>query len=114
MPDAAPKEVQAPPETSTQEAPHERERSTIVFPYLNLDVAVEIVKGVHATGGQQAQMDALAGHLNESANGGAFRTKIVTAKIFGLVKYSTGTVTLTPLGSRITDPDQEKAARAEA
>lgn len=107
-------EMRASPAAPANVAPQERERSTIVFPYLNLDVAVEIVKGVHATGGQQAQMDALAGHLKESANGGAFRTKIVTAKIFGLVKYSTGTVTLTPLGSRITDPDQEKAARAEA
>jgi hypothetical protein len=90
----------------------ERERSTIVFPYLAL--AVEIVRAVHETGGQQSQMDIVAAHLNEAANGGGFRTKIVTAKIFGLVKYTTGIISLTQLGSRITDPDQEKAARAEA
>lgn len=104
-------------EQSLGEAPaptQERERSTISFPYLSLDVAVEIVKAVHATGGQQSQMDQVAAHLNEAASGGAFRTKIVTARIFGLIKYSTGSVSLTSLGSRITDPDQEKAARADA
>jgi len=99
---------------AAQDATQERERSTIVFPYLSLDVAVEIAKGVHSTGGQQSQMDQLAAYLNESANGGSFRTKIVTARIFGLVKYSTGTVSLTSLGSRLTDPDQEKVAKAEA
>ncbi|MHB1937520.1 MAG: hypothetical protein ACYCOR_13160 [Acidobacteriaceae bacterium] len=104
--------VHAPTEVSAQEAT--RERSTIAFPYLSLDIAVEIVKAVHATGGQQSQMDQVAAQMNESANGGAFRTKVVTARIFGLVKYSTGTITLTPLGSRVTDPDQEKIAKADA
>lgn len=112
MTEAAKHEEQVPAEVAG--SVQERERSTIVFPYLSLDVAVEIVKAVHATGGQQSQMDQVAAHLDESPNGGAFRMKIVTSRIFGLVKYSTGTVSLTPLGSRITDPDQEKAAKAEA
>jgi hypothetical protein len=96
------------------EGAQERERSTISFPYLSLDVAVEIVKAVNSTGGQQSQMEQVAAHLGESANGGAFRTKVVTARIFGLAKYSAGAITLSPLGSRMTDPDQEKAAKAEA
>lgn len=114
MTEAAKKEEQVPVVPTASDAAQERERSTIVFPYLSLDVAVDIVKAIHATGGQQSQMDQVAAHLGESANGGSFRTKIVTSRIFGLLKYSTGTLSLTPLGSRITDPDQEKAAKAEA
>lgn len=97
-----------------QKALQERERSTISFPYLGLDVAMEIVNAIHATGGQQSQLDQVAAHLGESATSGSFRTKIITTGIFGLARYSTGTVSLTALGSRMTDPGQEKAAKAEA
>jgi hypothetical protein len=92
----------------------ERERSTIEFPYLSLDVAMEIAKAVHGTGGSRAGTDQVAAHLGESATGGAFRNKVATARIFGLAIYANDTVTLTPLGSRLNDPDQVKAAKAEA
>ncbi len=92
----------------------ERDRSTIEFSYLSLDVALEIAKAVHETGGAHATTDLVAAHMKESANGGGFRNKVVTARIFGLVTYSNGTITLTPLGSRSVDPDQAKTAKAEA
>lgn len=112
---AVKQEATASPEGATpQKGAPERERSSISFPYLDLDVAVEIVRAVHATGGQQSQLDQVAAHLGESATGGSFRTKIITTGIFGLARYSTGTISLTALGSRITDPAQEKAAKAEA
>lgn len=99
-----------------QKQDRERERSTIDFAYLGLDVGIEIVRAVHSTGGQQSQIVQAAAYLNEKPNTGAFRNKLATARIFGLATYSiaAGTINLTPLGSRITDPDQEKAARAEA
>jgi hypothetical protein len=92
----------------------ERERSTIEFPYLTLEVATEITKAVHARGGSRAGFDEVAAHIGESAKGSAFRNKVTTARSFGLATYSNGTITLTPLGSRLADPDQEKAAKAEA
>ncbi len=91
-----------------------RERSTIGFPYLDLDDSVEIAKAVHTLGGSACQWDQLAAHFEAAANGGGFRMRLQTAKMFGLLNYDRGMVTLTPLGSRLSDPGQERAARAEA
>jgi len=90
------------------------ERSTISFPYSDLDDAVEIAKGVQAVGGSKCQWDQLAAKLQQSAKGGAFRLRVLGAKIFGLLTYDRGTVMLTPLGMRVCDPGQEKAARADS
>ena len=91
-----------------------RERSTIAFPYLDLDDAVEIAKAVHTVGGSTCQWDQLAAQIGAAANGGGFRMRVQTAKMYGLLTYDRGTVTLQPLGTRICDPEQEKAARAES
>lgn len=102
----------------TQQQPQagegKRERSTIEFPYLALDVAIEIAKGVHEVGGSSCQWDQLGAKLNQSATGGAFRQRVMTAKTFGLVTYSQGTITLAKLGSQLCDPEKESAAKAEA
>lgn len=91
-----------------------RERSTIGFPYLDLDDAVEVAKAVHTVGGSTCQWDQLAAHLQLAATGGGFRMRVLTAKMFGLLNYDRGTVTLSPLGTRVADPQQEAGARAEA
>lgn len=91
-----------------------RERSTIEFPYLDLDAAVEIAQGVHQVSGSSCGWDQLAAHLNQAAKGGGFRMRVMTAKTFGFVTYGQGTVTLTDLGQRLNDPQQEKAAKADS
>ena len=106
-----------PPEEAPNDKPkQQREQSTIDFPYLGLDIAVEVVKAVNATGGQTSRIEQAAAHLNEKPNTGAFRNKLATARTFGLATYSyaAGTVALTPLGLQVADPDQEKKAKAEA
>jgi len=106
---------QEPEEVETTETSEGgRERSTIAFPYLPLDDAVEVAKAVHTVGGQTCQWDQLAAQLQQAANGGGFRMRVQTAKLYGLLTYDRGTVTLTPLGTRICDPEQEKAARVES
>ncbi len=90
-----------------------RERSTIGFPYLDLDDAIEISKGVHNTGGSSCQWDQLAAHLNQAAKGGAFRQRVMNAKVWGYLTYDRGTINLTASGTRVCDPAQEKAARVE-
>lgn len=103
--------------TDTAEAqPATRDRSTIEFPYQSLDEAVLVAKAVHLIGGQSCQIDQLAAQLKQTATGGAFRMRVLTAKGFGLVSSERGTViiNLTPMGSRICDPKQEAMARAEA
>lgn len=100
-----------------QEAPggesSKRERSTIAFPYLDLDDAVEIAKGVHAAGGSSCQWDQLAAQLEQSAKGGAFRQRVMNAKLFGFLTYDRGIVTLTDVGVRVSDSAQEKTGRVE-
>ena len=91
-----------------------RDRSTIAFPYHDLDDAVKTVKGVHKVGGAVCEWDQLAATLGMSAKGGSFRTRMLAAKTFGVLDYSAWTVTLTDLGSRLCDPQQEKAARVQA
>ena len=52
--------------------------------------------------------------MGQTAKGGGFRLRVMTAKTFGFVTYGQGTVTLTDLGQRLNDPQQEKAAKADA
>jgi len=91
-----------------------RERSTVEFPYLDLDAAVEVAQGVHQVGGSSCGWDQLAAQMGQTAKGGGFRLRVMTAKTFGLVTYGQGIVTLTELGKRLNDPQQEKAARADS
>jgi hypothetical protein len=96
------------------ESDGKRELSTIKFPYTDLDDAIEVAKGVHSAGGSGCDWDQLAAELNLKATGGGFRLRVLSAKVFGLLTYEKRSVTLSPLGTRICDPQQEKVARAEA
>lgn len=101
-------------DTQEQGQTHERVRSTVQFPYLALEDAISVAKGVHETGGNSCQVDQLAAHLNLPADASMFRVKMGAARMFGLTSSSQGMVSLTTLGIRICDPAQEQAAKAEA
>lgn len=92
----------------------ERERSTISFPYLDLDDAIEVTKAVHEVGGTGCEWEQLAAKLQMAAKGGGFRMRVLTAKIFGLLSYDKSTVTLSEIGLRVVDAQQEKSARVDA
>jgi hypothetical protein len=92
-----------------------RERSLIEFPYTDLEKTVELARALHATGGQaKIDLTQLAVALNQSANGGTFRSRLSAAKMFGLVSVEHGEVSLTPLGLRIIDESTAGPALAEA
>ena len=90
-----------------------RELSTIAFPYLSLNDGIEIAQAVHQLGGE-GSYEQIAAVIESTPTSSSFRTKISTAKVFGLISTGQGTVSLAQLGSRICDTQQEKAARAEA
>lgn len=91
------------------------ERSTVEFPYTDLDSAAEVVKGVHRAGGNACESDQLAAELALEAKGGGFRLRITGAQMFGLITYERGgRVTLTELGKQMVDPAQERATRVQA
>jgi hypothetical protein len=107
-------ENQAEETVAEPEGKGERERSTIEFPYLDLNDAVEVAQKVHAAGGTSCRIEQLAGELKLQATGGGFRLRLQTARIFGLVAYDRATVTLTITGQKVCDPKQAAAGKAEA
>jgi hypothetical protein len=91
-----------------------RVQSTIEFPYVDEENSVEVATGVHEVGGSGCEWDQLAAHLKQAAQGGGFRQRMICAKQFGLIGYERGKVTLTALGLRVVDPQQQRAAKVEA
>ena len=97
-----------------KQAAQARVQSTIEFPYLDEENAVEIATGVHEVGGSGCDWDQLAAHLKAAAQGGGFRLRMICAKQFGFVMYDKGKIALTSLGLRVVDPQQQRAAKVEA
>jgi hypothetical protein len=92
-----------------------REQSSILFPYLDLDTAIEVARAVYNRSGHSAcELHELAAEMKQVVSG-AFRLKTGTARIFGLTnKEGRGGIQVSELGLRILDPDTERAARIEA
>lgn len=91
------------------------DRSTIAFPYLDLDTGVEVARAVYSRAGRSAcDLDELAAEMNQTMSG-AFRLKTGTARTFDLVeKEGRNSIKLTTVGQRIVTPDDERAARVDA
>lgn len=99
------------------EAPVEktrRDRSTIEFPYTDLENTVAMVLVLVDKGGGNCDDNQLASWLNQSVGGGSFRARMSAAKLFGLIDNQGRFVTATDLGRRIADAEEGRAARVEA
>lgn len=92
----------------------QRQRSTIVFPYGDLNNAVEVAKTLADHGGL-GTMDQIAAWLkHENVDSGTFRVKLAAGRIFGVAEVRDENVSLTDLGNQIVRPDSEARARAYA
>ncbi|NHK27440.1 hypothetical protein FF098_005945 [Parvularcula flava] len=91
-----------------------RARSTISFPYNDLDSATEVARAIFSTGGQSCENEQLAGVLDVSARGGAYRARLSPPRIFGLIEVERGGVRLTQLGMNILDPQKDQKARVDS
>ncbi|MFZ2060677.1 MAG: hypothetical protein WAU82_06680 [Candidatus Binatus sp.] len=91
-----------------------RERSTIAFPYGDLDGAVEVAKALNDHGGMgdQAQLVAWMGH--KTVDSGTFKVKLYSARSFGLITIKESNIALTDLGNEIVRPDSEARSMALA
>lgn len=113
-------ETVAPTTDDAGESSHEMEtrrvhnRSTVAFPYGDLDDAVEIAQAIHRNAGMQCSLDQLAGWMHHTTSSGAFRLKIATARVFGVIEGEREVIRLTALGRRLVDPQQAAVARADA
>lgn len=100
----------------TAQEPETRGRSTVDFPYFDLESAVEIGKSVGDLGGISCDTASLAAKLTMAPDGGGFRMRLGAAKTFGIINYGRGTgqIELTEIGRALGDPLTERKARFDA
>jgi hypothetical protein len=92
-----------------------RERSKIDFPYSDLESVLEVARILNNnTGGAPAEDIQLAAWMNQSASGGTFRSRLSSARLFGLIEILQGRISLTSLGREILDDAKFKGAMVEA
>lgn len=93
-----------------------RQRSTIAFPYMGLNDAVEVANAIHANVGMgECSLDQLAAWLGQSGKSSGLRVQLSAARTFGVIEAEAGDrFRLSALGRRIVDPNQARRARAEA
>lgn len=107
-------QIKAEEEPIAESETAKRERSTIQFPYNDLDDAIAIAHAIHQNAGTSCTIDQLAAYTHQSMTSGAFRLRLGNAAMFGITINERGQVTLTELGRRIADPEHEAGARADA
>lgn len=91
-------------------------RSTISFPYFDLDEAMRIAKAIgESVGKGECTDDQLAAWLNLSSRSSGFRSRISAARMFGLIEPGkTNDHRLTDLGFKATDETRQRVAKADA
>jgi hypothetical protein len=101
-------------DSSAEEPTRLRERSTIRFPYNDLNDAITVARTLHDQRGGQCSSDELAAELGHTVTSGRFRIRLAGTQLYGLISLSRQRVVLTRLGGRIIDPRTEAEARVEA
>jgi hypothetical protein len=91
-----------------------RERSTIRFPYNDLNDAIVVARTLHDQRGGQCASDELAAELGHTVTSGRFRIRLAGTQLYKLISLSKQRVSLTPLGGRVIDPRTQAEARIEA
>lgn len=91
------------------------ERSTIAFPYLDLDTAIDVARALYNRAGHGVcEIDELAAQMGQVVSG-AFRLKTSAAKMYGLIdKDGRSGFKLTMLGREAVQSQTEPKARAES
>jgi hypothetical protein len=98
------------------EAAQVRQRSTIGFPYNDLDDATVFANAIHDhVGHGDCDDNQLAAWVSLSPKSSGFRSQISAARMFGVIESDSGARhSLTPLGRQIVDPGQSREARVTA
>jgi hypothetical protein len=91
-----------------------RERSKIVFVYNDLEGALDLASTLQARAGTTCEVKQLASWMNQSADGGTFRSILAAARTFGLVETQQGSISLTTLGRDALDDSRRQSALVEA
>lgn len=92
-----------------------RERSTIGFPYNNLNDAIEVANAIfsHVATGDCDDVQ-LSAWLGMSPKSSGYRVQLSASRMFGLIETSAGRHRLSALGKMILDQQREREARVRA
>ena len=92
-----------------------RQRSTISFPYNNLNDAIEVAQAIHKNVGTGECDDSqLAAWMNMSPKSSGYRIQVSASRMFGLVETAAGQHKMSSLARMIVDPQREREARSKA
>lgn len=92
-----------------------RDRSSIGFPYNNLNDALEVARAIHSNAGSGDCDDVqLSAWLGLSPKSSGYRVQLSAARMFGLIETVSGRHKLTALGKMANDPQREREARVKA
>ena len=93
-----------------------RDRSSIEFPYLPLDVGIGVAAALHSrTGFTACQREELAAVMGMDVSSTRFKQSASAARTFGLIeKHGRSYFILTDLGKRAVDDATKREARVEA
>lgn len=93
-----------------------RQRSTISFPYADLNSSLAIAQAIHGNVGLGDCDDGqLSAWTNQSLKSSTFRVQLAAARLFGLMATDgTGRHRLTELGRMAVDPNRAREARSRA
>lgn len=93
----------------------QRQRSTIGFPYSDLDSAIELATAIFRNvGNGECDDNQLAAWSNQSSKSSTFRVQIYAARMFGLLEGEASRHRLTELGLAIVDPQKSPHAKVQA
>jgi hypothetical protein len=92
-----------------------RTRSTIAFPYADLETAIDVANAVHDNVGRgECDDDQLAAWRDQSPKSSTFRVQVYASRTFGILESESGKHKLTELGLELVDPSRERSARIKA
>ena len=91
-----------------------RERSTIQFPYGDLDDASSVARAIHEHAGTSCSLNQLAAYLKHTPSSSALRLRVTCARVFGLVTAEGAMIRLTDIGKHLVDPHCSAQAKTDA
>ena len=91
-----------------------RERSTVKFPYSDLESAIKVARTIKDRAGISCEIEQLAAWMGQSSTSGTFRSRYSAARLFGFISTNRKTVLLTELGQDVLNPSRVNKAKATA
>ncbi len=104
-----------PTKLKTEEA-GKRQRSSIAFPYMDLNEAIALAKAIHNNVGTgTCSVEQLAPWVKQSPTSSGFRSRLAASRLFGLINTDRAdALQLAELGRLVVDSKREREGRAKA